>query len=83
MMNKILVTIVVPMIELTYDIYIPVSKNTKIAIDLLAETINELTEGHFPKKEKYTLINSEGVILDKKKNIKENGVKNGDKLILI
>ena len=82
-MNKILVTIVVPMIEKTYDVYIPVSKNVKITIDLLSQTINELTDGHFPIKEKYILMDSNGILLDKKKNIKDNGVKNGDKLILI
>lgn len=83
MINKILITVVVPMIEESYDIYVPVSKNIKITIDLLAETINELTDGHFPKKDKYILINTSGVFLDKKKTVKENGLKNGDRLILI
>lgn len=83
MINKILVTVVVPMIEKSYDIYIPASKNIKIAIDLLSETINELTDGHFPIKEKYMLMNTSGEILDKKKTVKESGIKNGDRLILI
>ena len=50
MMNKILLTVKVPMIEKTYDIKIPISKNIGVASNLLIEAINELSEGHYPKK---------------------------------
>ncbi len=83
MTNKILVTVIVPMIEEKYDIYIPVSKNIKVTKDLLIKTINELSEGHFPKKESCTLISSNGTIYEDNSTIKESEIKNGDKIILI
>jgi len=83
MMNKILITVVVPTIEENYDIYIPVSKSIKVTKDLLVKTINELSEGHFPIKEKCTLLSSEGKPFDNNSIIKECGLKNGDKIILI
>ena len=83
MMNKILITIVVPMIEEKYDIYIPVSKSIKVTKELLIKTINELSEGHFPKKETCTLLSSDGKPFSDASIIKECNLKNGDKIILI
>ena len=83
MTNKILVTVVVPMIEEKYDIYLPISKSIKVTKDLLIKTINELSEGHFPKKDDCTLISSTGLPFSSSSTIKECGLKNGDKIILI
>ena len=83
MTNKILITIVVPMLEEKYDIYIPVSKSIKVTKDLLIKTINELSEGHFPIKEKCTLLSSDGKPYENNLIIKECGIKNGDKIVLI
>ena len=83
MTNKILVTVIVPMIEEEYDIYIPVSKNIKIATNLIVKAINELSEGHFPIKQNSTLISRNGNVYAKNYTVKENGIKNGDKIILI
>ncbi len=83
MMNKILVTVIVPMIEERYDIYIPISKSIKVTRDLLVKTINELSEGHFPKKDNCKIVSSGGVVFDINSTIKECGIKNGDKIILI
>jgi len=83
MTNKILVTVVVPMIEERYDIYIPVSKSMRVTKKLLINTINELSSGHFPKDKNCTLMSSEGVPYSMNSTIKECGIKNGDKIILI
>lgn len=83
MTNKILITVLVPMIEEEYDMYIPVSKSIKVTANLLIKTINELSEGHFPIKEKCILLTSDGQVLKEGSNIKESGIKNGDKIILI
>lgn len=82
-MNKILITIVVPMIEKEYDVFIPVSKNVGVAKKLIIKAINELTENHFPIKDKCTLMSSNGDILSNMQTIKECNIKNGDKIILI
>lgn len=83
MTNKILITVLVPMIEEQYDIYIPVSKNIKVTTKLLVKTINELSEGHFPLKENTVLISSNGEILGNALTVKECGIKNGDRIVLI
>ena len=83
MMNKILVTVVVPMIDEKYDIYLPISKPMSVVKELLVKTINELSEGHFPIKEKNILMSSSGVLYNKNVSIKECGIKNGDKIILL
>lgn len=83
MNNKILITVKVPMIEKEYDIYIPVSKNIKIVSELLVNTINELSEGHFPRKENVSLLMSDGTVLKNTNIVKECGIKNGDIIVLL
>ena len=83
MTNKILVTVVVPMIEEKYDIYIPISKPIKIAKELIVDTIHQLSGQHFPQKKKCLLMSTTGVVFNDSQNIKECGIKNGDKIILI
>lgn len=83
MTNKILITVVVPLIEEKYDIYIPISKSIKVTKDLLIKTINELSEGHFPKKETCVLLSNSGSVYGDNSTIKDCRIKNGDKVILI
>ena len=89
MMNKILITVIVPMIEEEYDIYIPVSKTIKVTRDLLVKTVNELSEGYFPIKDNNSLVNktillsSNGSILRENNTVKDCGLRNGDKIIMI
>ena len=83
MTNKILITVVVPLIEEKYNIYIPISKSIKVTKELLIKTINELSEGHFPKKETCILLSDKGIAYENSLTIKECGIKNGDRIILI
>lgn len=83
MTNKILISVKVPMIDEEYDIFMPVSKNVKLAINLIVKTINELTVGHYPLKNDSILLDQNGRILDVKLTIKECNLKNGDRLILL
>ena len=83
MNNKILIEIIVPMIQEEYDIYIPVSKSVRQATQLLIKSINELSDGHFPIKDNNILLKENGDVLAQNLTIKDNGIKNGDKIILI
>lgn len=83
MNNKILLTVKVPMIEKKYDIKIPISKNIGVAAELIIETINELSEGHYPKKKDAVLMLCDGTILDKDSIVKDCGLKNGDSIIIV
>ena len=83
MTNKILLTVGVPMIDAEYDIFIPVSKNIKIATDLIVKTVHELSNGYFPLRNDCILIDSKGEVLSKRKTVKECNLKNGDKIVMI
>ena len=83
MTNKILITVAVPLIEEKYNIYIPVSKSIKVTKELLIKTINELSEGHFPKKESCVILSDKGIVYENNLTIKECGIKNGDKIIVM
>lgn len=82
-MNKILITLVVPMIDKEYDLFIPISKKVYIAKKLLMEAVNELSEGHYPIKDKCILLSNVGIPFDDNKTIKESQIKNGDRIIMI
>ena len=82
-MNKILITVKVPMIEKNFDIRIPISKNIGITTNLLVNTINELSEGHYPKKQDAVIMLSDGTVLDKSIVVKDCGLKNGDTIVMI
>ena len=83
MNNKILITVLVPMIEEEYDIYIPISKPIRITKELLVKTINELSDGHLPIKNNYVLMSSMGLVYADNSIIKDCGIRNGDKVILV
>lgn len=89
MFNKILITVVVPMIEEEFDIYIPVSKTVRVTRELLVKMVNELSDGYFPIRNynsteiKTLLLSGDGVILGETNTIKDCGLKNGDKIIMI
>lgn len=83
MSNKILVTIKVPMIEDEFDVFIPVYKYAKSAIGLVVKSVNELSEGHYPIKDNAVILKDNGDVLVQNLTIKENNIKNGDRLILL
>lgn len=82
-MNKYLVKIYVPLLEQTFDVFIPNSKRVIDIIYYSCEIINNLTEDHF-KIKKYSLINREnGNIYDYNTIISETDIVNGTELIII
>lgn len=81
--NKILITVIAPLIEEKYDIYIPVSKNIKVTKELLAKAIIQLSDGCFPVKDRYLLMNSQGVVLPDGEIVKNCKLSNGDRIVLI
>ena len=45
MKNKVLVELVVPTIESSFDVYLPINKRIGNIITLLNKTVSELSEG--------------------------------------
>ncbi|WP_338470826.1 methyltransferase [Niallia sp. XMNu-256] len=83
-MDKILVEVFVPVLEKTYDVFIPLTAKFYEIEGLLAKAITELTNGYFAASEDCLICSREsGVVLDINKSARELGLQNGSKLMLI
>ncbi len=84
MKNKILVEVEVPMVEKTYDLYIPVNKKVGTIKRLIEEGINEITGNAYTPSETTNFFSKEtGMIYDVNLNIRDTDLKNGSRVILI
>lgn len=83
-MNKVLVEVYVPLIDLSYEVFIPINKKVNNIIYLLSKGISELNEGLYPLSSGKELYSKQSGI--KYKNdiyIKETDIRNGTLLILM
>lgn len=84
MNNKILVEVKVPLLEMSYEVYIPVNKRISLVIKLLEKALKEVTNGYYPDKEGTVIIDEDsGNVYDINITIKESKMMNGSKIILI
>ncbi len=85
MINKFIVTIIVPVVEMEYDIYIPNNKMIGTIKKYIVTSINELTLGTFNKEpHEVNLVDREnGMIYLNGMYVKDTGIKNGSKLIVM
>ena len=83
MKNKILVIVYVPMLEKSFDIYIPIVKKVGTIKNLIIKIIEESSEGIFINDNcKYLYDKNTGEIIDDDQYVKNSGLQNGTKLIL-
>lgn len=82
-MDKLLVMVYVPMIEETFDMYIPTVKKVGAVKKLILKIIEENTEGLFVDDGcKYLYDKVTGNLISDEAFVKTSGIKNGSKLIL-
>ncbi len=83
MKNKILVEIIVPDIDQSYEVFIPINRKVGSVIELLNRAILELSDGIFKGDNKTCLYDKEtNLQLDINKTIAESKIKNGATLVL-
>lgn len=82
-MNKILVTIYVVSIDKEFDLFIPIGKKVSDIIDLIQDSVVDLSNGNYQKKKDALLYNSAGFIININNIVKYAGLKNGCKLCLV
>ena len=83
-MDKLLVTIYVPMIEQEYEVYLPLNKKLGVIRSLLIKSINELSEGGLNNNWNLELYeNDTGSVLLDNIYVKDSKLVNGSKLVLI
>ena len=80
-MNKILIEVTIPLLNTSYDVFIPVGKSVYKVIQNIKKGLNDLYENN---------INIQGVFLDSNGNVidinsyvKNTSLKNGSKVILL
>lgn len=82
--NKILVELDIPLIEKSYDLYIPINKTIGTVKKLIEEALVEITEGAYIIKQETNFYSKEtGQIYDVNHKVRETDLKNGSRIILI
>ena len=79
--NKILICLYIPLIEKSYDLFIPINKKIGTIKRLIEEGLSEITENDYiisPETNFYT-----GQVYDVNQTVKDTDLKNGSRIILV
>ena len=82
-MDKILVTIYVLSIEQEFDVFLPIGETVSNVLDLIQDSLVDLSNNNYIKKENVFLYDNEGNIINQNNIIKYSGLKNGEKVCLM
>ena len=82
-MNKILVTIYVIFLDNQYDVLIPINISVKDALELIQNSIVELSSKAYVVNPNALLYDESGKIINTHNIVKFSGLKNGSKVILM
>ena len=82
--NKILICLYIPLIERSYDLFIPINKKIGTVKRLIEGGLVELTDNSYIIKENTNLYSKDtGEIYDVNLTVRDTDLKNGSKVILI
>lgn len=81
MTNKIIIDLVVPELDTTYSLFIPINVKIGKIVDLLNKSLYDLTKGVYVKENNF-LYNNEGLVYPMNITVFEGGIINGNKLVL-
>ena len=81
-MKEILVTIYVLSLQEEFDIFIPIKFNVNEAIDLIQDSIVNLSNGNYQKVENPLLYEESGKVINGNNAVKYSGLKNGCTVLL-
>ena len=82
-MDKILVTIYVLSIEQEFDVFLPIGETVSNVLDLIQDSLVDLSNNNYIKKENVFLYDNEGNIINPNNIIKYSVLKNGEKVCLM
>ena len=85
MLNKYLITVIVPIIELEFDVYIPNNKKVGTIKTHILSAIREESNNSFNKSINDIRIidRDNGKEFDNNVLVKDSGIKNGTKIVVI
>ena len=83
-MDKVLVEVFVPVLDRSYDIFIPLRSPMFEVLELIKKAIKEMSDGRFIANENTAICYREnGAIININLSVYELEIKNGSKLMLI
>lgn len=83
-MGKVLIELYVPVLEESFDIFVPLQSPMFEVVELMKKAVVEMSEGRFFANETTALCNREdGTIININLSVYELGIQNGSKLMLI
>lgn len=83
-MEKVLVEVFVPVLDRTFDIFIPLRSPMYEVLELIKKAVKEMSDGRFVANENTALCHREdGTIININLSVYELEIRNGSKLMLI
>lgn len=83
-MEKVLVEVFVPVLERSFDIFIPLHSPMYEVLELIKRAVKEMSDGRFVVNENTTLCHrDDGTIVNINLSVYELEIRNGSKLMLI
>lgn len=83
-MDKVLVEIFVPVLDRSFDMFIPKASSMAEVLELIKRAVKEMSDGHFVANENTAICHREdGAIININLSVAELEIKNGSKLMLI
>lgn len=83
-MDKVLVEVYVPVLDRSYDIFIPLRSPMFEVLELIKKAIKEMSDGRFIANENTAICHREnGTIININLSVYELEIRNGSKLMLI
>ena len=83
-MEKVLVEIFVPVLDRSFDVFIPLRSPMYEVLELIKKAVKEMSDGRFAANENTALCHREdGTIININLSVYELEIRNGSKLMLI
>ena len=84
MKNKVLIKLYVPAIDMEYELFIPTNETVKKVVDLLVNSIQELSDDALPIDNRYYLFDPESAsIYGNAAIIRDTKITNDKRILLI
>lgn len=83
-MEKVLVEVFVPVLDRSFDIFIPLQSPMYEVLELIKKAVKEMSDGRFVANENTAICHREdGTIININLSVYELEIRNGSKLMLI
>ena len=84
MKNKLLISVYVPTLDETYEVYIPSNETINAILELISKTISDLSDSDFNSDDDHYLLNPDtSIVYLKNQIVRDTDIINSKKLILV